>query len=184
MLYLIIIILVINLFYFLFKYFSLSHNFNLKIANYKETELKRQMDEYRVSMQAQLTQAIEENRIMTSREAYIVAENWKKEHEADVRKNAIAKSQQVVAGKVTEHFVPFLEGWNWNAKDARFLGSPVDFIVFDGLSDGQLKQIVFVEVKTNKATLTQREKQIRDILNNGQVKWEEIRHMIGEGIKP
>jgi predicted Holliday junction resolvase-like endonuclease len=38
----------------------------------------------------------------------------------------------VTFGKVTEHFIPDLPDFAYNPKDARFLGSPVDFIVFDG----------------------------------------------------
>jgi len=34
-----------------------------------------------------------------------------------------------------------------NPKDARFLGTPLDFIVFDGLDEGEVRRIVFVEVR-------------------------------------
>jgi len=86
-------------------------------------------------------------------------------------------------GKVSEHLIPFLPDFSYNPQDARFIGAPTDLIVFDGLSEGQLRQIVFVEIKTNKSELNQREKQIRDIINRGLIKWEELRHMISEAVK-
>lgn len=180
--YLIILALVAALIYFLPKYFKLCKDFNLKISNFKDIELKKQMDEYKNTLQGQFNQAMEQNKQMSYREATVIAEKWKAEYEDIIRKDAVTKSQAVVAGKVTEHFIPFLEGWKYNARDARFMGAPVDFIVFDGLSEGNLKQIIFVEVKTNKAQLNQREKQIRDIISNGKVRWEELRHFINAGV--
>ena len=42
---------------------------------------------------------------------------------------------------------------------------PIDLIVFDGLSGGDLKQIVFIEVKTGKKpNLTEREKRVRECI--------------------
>jgi len=63
-------------------------------------------------------------------------------------------------GQITEHLVPFLPDFKYNPKDARFLGTPVDLIVFDGLSDGQLKQVVFIEVKSgsSKQLLSEKDK--------------------------
>ena len=49
----------------------------------------------------------------------------------------------------------------------RFLGSPVDLVVFDGL--------VFIEAKTGEATLTGRERQIREVVTARQVEWSEWR---------
>jgi predicted Holliday junction resolvase-like endonuclease len=82
----------------------------------------------------------------------------------------------VIIGKVTEHVVPYLPGFAFNPKDARFIGSPVDLIVFDGLDRDALEQIVFIEVKSSaSAALTKRERHIRDAINAGRVRWQEIR---------
>jgi predicted Holliday junction resolvase-like endonuclease len=183
-----------GLFIFALKYMYLYRDFSIKVAEYKETELKKQMDEYKIKCdgevavcKAQTEQHIDavtkEFAQLTIKEAAVQLEKWKTEYEAATRKDAIQKSQSIVMGKVAEHFIPYLESFAYNPKDARFIGAPVDFIVFDGLSEGQLRQIIFVEVKTNKANLNQREKQIRDVVNAGLVKWEEIRHMIGEVVK-
>jgi hypothetical protein len=47
--------------------------------------------------------------------------------------------------------------------------------VFDGLSDGVLKEIVIVEVKTGRSMLSQRERQVREAVESGKVSWRELR---------
>jgi predicted Holliday junction resolvase-like endonuclease len=92
-----------------------------------------------------------------------------------VRRNAIDQSRAVTRGQIYEQLVPYLPEFKFNPKDAQFLGKPVDFVVFDGLDDGELRRIVFVEVKTGAATLTTRERRIRDAIRRGRVEWTEIR---------
>lgn len=89
-------------------------------------------------------------------------EEWKHYYEKKVRKDAVNRSTAVIKGKVTEHLVPYFPEFNYHPSDARFLGTPIDFIVFDGLSEGQLKEIVFVEVKSGRnINLNSREKQVQ-----------------------
>jgi predicted Holliday junction resolvase-like endonuclease len=108
-------------------------------------------------------------------EAAVSLEQWKVEHSQSIRQDAIQKSQAVTLGKVTEHFVPYLPDFTYNPKDARFLGSPVDFVVFDGLNDGEVKGVVFIEVKTGKSALSSRERRIREAVQSGKVQWIELR---------
>jgi len=101
---------------------------------------------------------------------------WKVENEAEIRRDAVTRSQSVITGKVTEHLVPYLGEFPFNPKDVRFIGSPVDLIVFDGLSADELAEIVLVEVKTGPAAaLSTRERRIRDTVRAGRVRWEELR---------
>ena len=102
-------------------------------------------------------------------------EQWKTAYTQTIRQDAIQKSQAVTLGKITEHFVPYLPEFAYNPKDARFLGSPIDFLVFDGLSDGEVKCIIFIEVKTGTSTLNTRERRIRDAVQSGRVQWLELR---------
>lgn len=93
-------------------------------------------------------------------------QQWKTEFEREIRKDAIERSGAVTLGKVTEHLAPYFSDFvsKYNPRDARFLGSPIDLIVFDGLDSGNLRKIVFVEVKTGASAMTQRERQIRDVV--------------------
>jgi predicted Holliday junction resolvase-like endonuclease len=55
------------------------------------------------------------------------------------------------------------------------LGSPIDFVVFDGLNDGEVKGIIFIEVKTGASSLNTRERKIKDAVEAGNVQWVELR---------
>ncbi|MGH7567466.1 MAG: Holliday junction resolvase-like protein [Gemmatimonadales bacterium] len=100
---------------------------------------------------------------------------WKARYTRTVRRDPIQRSLAVTAGKVYEQVVPYLPGFHFNPKDARFLGTPVDFVVFDGLSDGAVERVVFVEVKTGAADLSARERRVRDAVQSRQVEWLELR---------
>lgn len=109
------------------------------------------------------------------REAQILFENWRQEYEGKVRKEAIDKSKSVILGKITEHLIPYFPEFKYNPKDARFIGTPVDLIVFDGLDEGQLKEVVLIEVKTGISSLSKRERMIRDAVNQRRVRYEVLR---------
>jgi predicted Holliday junction resolvase-like endonuclease len=100
---------------------------------------------------------------------------WKLRHTAYLRADAVQKSQAVTAGKVYEQLLPYLPGFPYNPKDVRFLGSPTDLIVFDGLAEGQVKRVVFLEVKSGGAGLTARERSVRDAIQAREVEWLEVR---------
>jgi predicted Holliday junction resolvase-like endonuclease len=104
---------------------------------------------------------------------------WKVGYTRRVREDAVRRSQAVTAGKVHEQLMPYLPEFRWNPKDVRFLGSPVDLVVFDGLAEGRVRKVVFVEVKTGGAGLTGRERMVREVVRAGEVEWAELR--VGEG---
>jgi len=91
------------------------------------------------------------------------------------RAEGVLQSRAIVRGQIYEQLVPYLPGFHFNPKDAQFLGRPVDFVVFDGLDEGELRRIVFVEVKTGGAKLTTRERLVRNAIREGNVEWAEIR---------
>ena len=108
----------------------------------------------------------------------LILEKWKKEYEKDIRKDAASKSRATLTGKITEHFIPYLPEFPYDPQDARFLGAPIDFVIFDGMSAGEIKEIVLVEVKTNTSSLSKRERQLRDAVQDGRVKWTQIRRKV------
>jgi predicted Holliday junction resolvase-like endonuclease len=108
-------------------------------------------------------------------EARNAFQKWQMETEANIRADAIKRSSAVVAGQVTEHLIPYMGVFPYNPKDARFLGAPIDLIIFDGMSEGDLRGIIFLEVKTSTSTLSTRERRIRDAVVTGRVTWQELR---------
>ena len=100
---------------------------------------------------------------------------WRLRYTAAIRENAVQRSLAVTAGKVHEQLVPYLPEFGFNPKDARFLGSPVDLVIFDGLAAGDVRRVVFLEVKTGGAALTTRERQVREVIDAREVVWAELR---------
>ena len=98
----------------------------------------------------------------------------------EMKKEILEKSRAVLKGKIAEQILPLLPEFDFNPADARFLGSPVDYVVFDGyteLKDGSGKKvdIVFVEVKKGRSELSKVEKAIRDAVKKKRVRWVELK---------
>ncbi len=92
-----------------------------------------------------------------------------------IREDAIKQSEVVIRAKVTEHLMPYFPDFRYNPKDVRFVGSPIDLVVFDGLAEGNLKKVAFIEVKTGKdADLSVREKDVKKCIDNRAVTFEII----------
>jgi predicted Holliday junction resolvase-like endonuclease len=66
-------------------------------------------------------------------EARVELERWRQEQEQAIRLDAVQRSVAVTKGKVTEHIVPYLPGFDLDPKDVRFLGTPIDLIVYQVL---------------------------------------------------
>jgi predicted Holliday junction resolvase-like endonuclease len=104
--------------------------------------------------------------------AIMQIERWKQDHEQKIRLDAIQRSSAVTRGKVTEHIVPYLPGFNIDPKDIRFLGTPIDLIAFKGLNDSAEEvEIVFIEVKTGRSVLSAREKAVKKAVEEKKVSW-------------
>lgn len=101
-------------------------------------------------------------------------ETWKIQNETFYRQDAINRSKAVILGKVTEHLVPFQNGFPFNPKEARFIGSPIDIIVFDGIDNEDVVDIYILEIKTGNSSLNKRQRLIRDAVREGRVHWREL----------
>lgn len=107
--------------------------------------------------------------------AWVYFQIWRSRYLKKIRQESVRQSQAVISGKVYEQLLPYLPDFPFNPKDVRFLGSPVDLVVFDGMDRGVLERVVFVEVKTGQASLTPRERQLREVVRAGKVEWVEVR---------
>jgi predicted Holliday junction resolvase-like endonuclease len=107
--------------------------------------------------------------------SWIYFQIWRSRYLKKIRQESVKHSQAVISGKVHEQLLPYFPGFPFNPKDVRFLGSPVDLVVFDGLSRGVVERVVLVEVKTGGAVLTSRERQVREAVMAGRVEWIELR---------
>lgn len=72
-------------------------------------------------------------------------------------------------GKMTEQFMPFLSNFPYDPSAFRFIGTPIDGILFNE------DEIIFLEFKSNTSSLSSNQRRIRDIIKSGKIKFEEIR---------
>ena len=92
-----------------------------------------------------------------------------------IRQTAVNQSRAVLGGKFVEQLAPYLPEFRYDPTEARFIGSPVDLIVFPGLATGDPREIIIMEIKTGKnCQLTPQERKIRQLIEDGMVRWELI----------
>jgi predicted Holliday junction resolvase-like endonuclease len=91
------------------------------------------------------------------------------------RKQAVKQSKAVTFGYVSESLAPLAPEFPYHVKDLMFLGKGVDYLVFDGLHEGNLRKIRFLEIKTNSSQLNHREKMIKEAVEKGRVSYEVLR---------
>lgn len=110
------------------------------------------------------------------RYAKLLTSRWVQENEERIRKDAANRSVRNVMGKVTEQLLPFSEQMSlFNPRDVRFIGSPIDLIVFDGAEEKKDEiNIVFIEVKTGTSALSKRQKSIKEAIERGRVFWKPV----------
>jgi predicted Holliday junction resolvase-like endonuclease len=107
-------------------------------------------------------------------------ETWKLEAAGKIRKDSVNRSRSTLKGKIAEQMAPILPEFIFNPADARFIGSPVDYIIFDGLtdvSDEKQKEIriIFMDVKHGTGSLNRTQRAIRDAIMEKKVSWETLR---------
>jgi len=104
-------------------------------------------------------------------------ERWKAEFKEKIRQEILERSRAALKGRIGEQLAPLLPMFKHEPADARFLGSPVDYVVFDGYKEGNPRSVVFIDVKTGKtATLSKMERKLKLVIDQGKVRWETI-HM-------
>lgn len=97
------------------------------------------------------------------------------EREEEIREDSVSRSRSTLSGKFLEQLAPHFPDFPYDPTDLRFLGTPVDYIVFDGLSGGEVAEVVFLEVKSGKSSLNAAQRRVRDAVEAGAVRWEVYR---------
>jgi len=91
------------------------------------------------------------------------------------RQDAINRSRAVIGGQFSEQLAPFLPNFPHNPNEVRFIGKPIDLIVFKGMNEKNIEEVKFIEVKSGNSVLSKTEKQLKDAIQNKRVSWEEYR---------
>jgi predicted Holliday junction resolvase-like endonuclease len=79
------------------------------------------------------------------------------------------KSSETRIGHISETLAPFLDHFEFDPENCSFLGKPIDYIAFEE------EAITIIEIKSGKAQLSKKQRQVRDLIKDGKVYWKEIR---------
>jgi predicted Holliday junction resolvase-like endonuclease len=146
-------------------------------------DLRASLEDWRASVQKQAADSLEQQlSVFRTNELFTARELARKEYElkfeaeksklvATEREDAIKKSRAVNRGLVAEQLAPHMAGFAYNPKDCHWVGQPIDYLVFDGLDAGELRRIVLLEVKTGGAQMNARERQVRNVVQDGRVEY-------------
>ena len=104
-----------------------------------------------------------------------VAKKQLQEKIPEIRETAIRQSRAVLSGQFSEQIAPYLPDFPYKPTEARFIGKPIDFVVFNGMDEKKIDEVVFVEVKSGNAKLTEHEKNLKETIDKKRVKWVEYR---------
>lgn len=108
-------------------------------------------------------------RPLTSRSKELEVE----ERVAEARQQSVKQSRSTLTGKFIEQLAPFLPDFRYDPTEVRFVGSPVDCLVFCGASRDECDEVVFLEIKSGKSGLKTIQRRVRDAVKEGRVRWEE-----------
>ena len=109
---------------------------------------------------------------------------------AEARRDSVQKSRSSLKGQIAEQLAPLLPGFRYLPADARFIGDPIDYLVFSGHSvsrDGPAGpgsvpgggadglDVVLLEVKQGASALSPTQRLIARSVEEGRVRFEILR---------
>ena len=122
-------------------------------------------------------------RIQAEYEKYIA--ELELEHQqalSNAQKRSVNTSRAVLKGRMAEQLAPILPEFQYLPSDAKFLGDPVDYVIFDGYSDfrdgegtAQDIEVILLDVKSGGARLTKGQQAIAQAIREGRVRFETLR---------
>lgn len=98
------------------------------------------------------------------------------------QKRSVNTSRAVLKGKMAEQMAPIMPEFQYLPSDAKFLGDPVDYVVFDGYTDyregdglAEDIEVVLIDIKSGGARLTKGQQAIAQAIAEGRVRFETVR---------
>jgi predicted Holliday junction resolvase-like endonuclease len=108
-------------------------------------------------------------------------ENLLRDYQRDIKdagRKSVDQSRRTLKGQIAEQMAPLMTGFPYAPADARFLGDPIDYVVFRGLSDlsenedpGQF-EVVLLEIKHGQSRLKDVQQAIALAVEEGRVRFE------------
>ena len=107
---------------------------------------------------------------------------WSGELKA-ARLQSVNQARSTLKGQIGEQLAPLLPGFQYAAADARFLGDPIDFVVFNGYTEmrdglngqGSEVEVVILDIKRGNARLSEAQKAVAAAVCAGRVRFQVVR---------
>ncbi|MGA7192802.1 MAG: Holliday junction resolvase-like protein [Anaerolineales bacterium] len=129
------------------------------------------------------TSQVDKERLIQNYEQKISA--LQQQHTLDIeqaRKQSVDQSRNTLKGKMAEQMAPLLPGFKFLPADARFLGDPIDYVVFDGYTankdngaDPNTIEVVILDIKHADAGLSSSQRAIAKAIEDGRVRFDVVR---------
>ena len=105
----------------------------------------------------------------------LVVYHWWERRVPEVRQDAIDRSRSNLGGQFAEQLAPYFPDFSYSPNELRWMGKPIDYVVFKGMDKNDIQEIIFLEIKSGKSQLNDHQRQIKRLVQGGKVSWEEYR---------
>ena len=99
----------------------------------------------------------------------------------EAKKRSVNTSRAVLKGKMAEQFAPLFPEFHYLPSDAKFLGDPVDYVIFDGYTDfrdgdgcAEDINVILIDIKSGQARLSKGQQAIAQAIAAGRVRFETV----------
>jgi predicted Holliday junction resolvase-like endonuclease len=90
----------------------------------------------------------------------------------NMTKRAQLTTKSVNLGFILERLAPSLNSFRFNHNDCRSLFDPIDYVIFEGLSENKaVSKIIFTDIKSGGARLKNNQKEIKTLVQNKKVEF-------------
>ena len=92
------------------------------------------------------------------------------------RADSIKRQRSILKGQATEQLAPYINS-KYNPKDYKFIGDPIDYIIFNGMSnikekDDEINKIILMDIKTGKSQLNRVQKAVKKCIEAGNIEFQ------------
>lgn len=97
------------------------------------------------------------------------------EKEKELRDAAAERGRKKVSKIINKSMVKELASLNLNPYDIKAIMHPVDYVVFKGMNDDDLKDVLFLSKKTSAPSLEAARRQVKDAVQEKNYDWKTAR---------
>jgi len=97
------------------------------------------------------------------------------EKENDLRKAAAERGRKKVWSLIQKSMNPKLAKLGFNPYDIKTIMHPVDYVLFDGMNDEELREVTFLSTATTCPSLVAARHQLRQVIKEQKYEWQVAR---------